>query len=99
MAARCPRCNHVYEREDGYWVTAIIVNTAVTEVLFAALFVGTIFATLPEIQWGPLLVVGAFTNVAFPIFFYPLSKTLWVAIDLHFHPPSKDGRAPGRIPH
>ncbi len=25
-------------------------------------------------------------NVVFPIFFYPLSKTVWMAIDLYFHP-------------
>jgi Protein of unknown function (DUF983) len=93
MVDRCPKCGIVFEREDGYWVSAIIVNTAATEAVFALLFIGTIFTTLPEVRWGPLLIVGALTNVLFPMFFYPLSKTVWVAIDLHFHPPAPEGSA------
>jgi hypothetical protein len=28
-------------------------------------------------------------NVIVPTFFYPLSKTMWVAIDIFFNPPSR----------
>ncbi|MFN2490398.1 MAG: DUF983 domain-containing protein [Actinomycetota bacterium] len=86
MMHECPHCGHRYEREDGYWVSAMIVNTAVTEAIFAILFIGVLAASLPEVDWVALLIVGAVTNVVAPVIFYPLSKTVWVALDLHFHP-------------
>jgi uncharacterized protein (DUF983 family) len=86
LVDRCPRCRHRYAREPGYWVGAIIVNMAVTEILFGLLFVGGIFATAPEVPWLPLLVIGVVTNVLVPVLFFPLSKTVWVAIDLYFNP-------------
>lgn len=62
------------------------MNTAVTEIVFFLLFIGTVLATLPDIPWGPLLGVALGTNAIVPIWFYPRSKTVWVAIDQHFHP-------------
>jgi uncharacterized protein (DUF983 family) len=93
LVDRCPSCHHLYAREPGYWVGAIIVNLAMTEALFGVLFVGGIFATAPEVQWLPLLVIGVVTNVLFPLLFFPLSKTVWVALDLYFNPSAED--APG----
>ncbi len=93
MADDCPRCGHHFEREEGYWVSAIIVNTAATEALFAIFFVAGIFATLPDIRWLPLLVIGVVTNLVFPVLFYPFSKTIWVAMDVYFHPLSEQGAA------
>ena len=86
LKRNCPTCGYTFERESGYWVSAVIVNTAVTEVLFGIFFVGVLIATFPDVSWGPVLLVGAITNVIFPIFFYPLSKTLLMAIDLWVHP-------------
>ena len=83
---RCPRCRHLYAREPGYWVGAVIVNMAVTEILFGILLVGGIFAMAPEVRWLPLLVIAGATNLLVPVLFFPLSKTVWVAIDLYFNP-------------
>jgi uncharacterized protein (DUF983 family) len=94
MTERCPHCGYFYERETGYWVSALIVNMAATETLFGLFFVAVLFATLPEVAWGPVLFVGAATNVVFPTVFYPLSKTVWVALDLFFHPLEPDERPP-----
>jgi uncharacterized protein (DUF983 family) len=86
LKARCPNCSHAYEREEGYWVGAIIMNTAVTETLFLVLFLAVLFATIPDIAWIPLLVIGIVTNGLFPVWFFPRSKTTWVAVDLILHP-------------
>ena len=83
---RCPTCGYSFVREEGYWVSAIIVNTAVIEGIFGIVFLVMVIATAPDIAWGPLLVLGVVMNVIVPIFFYPRSKTLWMAIDLYFHP-------------
>jgi uncharacterized protein (DUF983 family) len=84
MTADCPHCGHHYEREEGYWLSAAIVNMAVTEVLFGIVLVSGVVASWPRVPWGLLLVVGAVMNVVIPTAFYPLSKTIWVAIDTFF---------------
>jgi uncharacterized protein (DUF983 family) len=89
---RCPTCAYPFEREEGYWVSAIIVNTAVIEGLFLVVFIAVVLATAPDIEWMPLLVIAVVMNLLFPIFFYPLSKTVWMGIDLYFHPLEADER-------
>ena len=83
---RCPTCGYTFSREEGYWVSAIIVNTAAIEGLFLLLFIVVVIATAPDVSWGPLLLLAAVFNVVFPIFWYPFSKTVWMGIDLYFHP-------------
>ena len=83
---RCPTCTYPFEREEGYWVSAIIVNTAVIEGLFLIVFIAVVLATAPNVEWMLLLVIAVVMNLLFPIFFYPLSKTVWMGIDLYFHP-------------
>lgn len=92
LKRRCPRCSYRFERESGYWVSAIIVNTAVTFALFGIFFVGALILTYPDVSWGPVLLIGAVTNFIFPIFFFPLSKTVLMAFDLWVHPLSESER-------
>ena len=90
LASRCPRCGFRFEREEGYWTGAMIVNIAACEVWFAVLFVAVVIATVPEIPWGPLLVVAAVTNGVLPVVFYPFSKTIWMALEVYYHPDPAD---------
>lgn len=83
---RCPKCSHVFEREEGYWVMAIVVNTALVIAIFAVLFVGGVIATWPDIEWPLLLTVALVTNGILPFLLFPYSKTLWIALDLKTHP-------------
>jgi hypothetical protein len=64
----------------------MIVNIAAAELWFFVLFVGVIIATIPDIPWQPLLVIALITNGVLPIVFYPRSKTVWMGLDLFFHP-------------
>lgn len=86
LKERCPTCGYRFERESGYWVSAIIVNTAVTFALFGIFFVTTLIVMYPDVSWGPVLIVGAVVNLLFPVFFFPFSKTLLMAFDLWVHP-------------
>ncbi len=88
----CPNCGLVFEREEGYWVMAIVVNTAFVEAIFGVLFIGGLVATWPDINWRFLLAAGLITNGMLPFLFFPFSKTLWVALDLKTHPPEEDTR-------
>ncbi len=91
LRPRCPRCNFSFEREEGYWVGALIANIAVAELLFAAVFLGGVVLTWPDVPWLPLGIVGVVAMVGLPVAFYPLSKTLWLWVDLAFlHPLDAD---------
>ena len=86
MRDSCEQCGYVFSREDGYWVGAMVVNIAVAEIWFALLFGAVVLATMPDIAWVPLLIVALVTNGLLPVVFYPHSKTIWMALDLYFHP-------------
>lgn len=83
LRSNCPRCGFRFEREEGYWTGAMIVNIAACELWFAILFVAVILATLPHIPWVALLGVALVTNGLLPIAFYPWSKTIWMAFDVY----------------
>lgn len=92
LKQRCPTCSYRFERESGYWVSAIIVNTAVTFALFGLFFVGALVLMYPDVSWGPVLIVGAGANLLFPVLFFPYSKTFLMAFDLWVHPLSASER-------
>ena len=91
LKQRCPNCNFSFEREEGYWVGAMIANIAAAEGLFGLLLVVGIMTTYPDVPWTPLTIAGGLVMIGLPILFYPLSKTLWLWLDLAFiHPLDAD---------
>ena len=89
MRATCPRCGLKLERgEQGYIVGAQMFNIIAAELLFAAIFVGVLVATLPDVPWDALQYGGPALMILFPFVFYPFSKTLFLAFDLLFRPPT-----------
>lgn len=89
MVDTCPRCGMRFEREEGYWVGAMTVNIVVTEIWFVIFLVIGILLTWPELPVLPLVGIGVVVNGLFPVFFYPFSKTVWLAIDLAFFHPAR----------
>lgn len=65
---------------------ALIVNTGVTFASFLVVFVGGMVVFWPEVPWFGLGVATIVINAVIPILFYPVSKTLWVALELSWHP-------------
>jgi uncharacterized protein (DUF983 family) len=76
MRDRCPQCGYIFEREEGYWVGAVIMNFVFVEAWFALLFVTIVFATAPDIPWVPLLIVAIVTNGILPVILYPYSNVV-----------------------
>jgi hypothetical protein len=90
MREACPRCGlHLERGEQGYIVGAQMFNIIAAELLFAAIFVGVLVATLPDAPWDALQYGGPALMIAFPVFFYPFSKAIFLAFDLFFRPPSR----------
>lgn len=82
MVDDCPRCALHFEREEGYWLGAIMVNLGVAELAFVAVLVGMSVAFWPDVPWVLVFIVSILVSLTVPLFFYPFSKTLWVAADL-----------------
>lgn len=99
MAEACRRCGIRFEREQGYWVGAVTINTAVTFVSFAGLFAVLTLATWPDVPWGTVMAVTIGVNLLLPVVFYPVSKTLWVALETSWHPhePGELAEAAARV--
>jgi uncharacterized protein (DUF983 family) len=81
---RCPTCGYLFEREEGYWLGAMIANIGVTEALFGLFFVAGMLLTWPDVPWTGLLIGGLVINATVPVVYYPLSKTQWVGLHLAF---------------
>jgi len=82
----CPNCGVRFEREEGYWVGAMIMNTIVTFALFGIVFIGLIVATWPDVDWTLVTVASLAVCGLVPVIFYPISKSLWFGLQISWHP-------------
>jgi uncharacterized protein (DUF983 family) len=90
LKERCPACGLRFERESGFFVGALFVNLAVTEVLGFSWIAGAFLLSLPHPRATPVLLAGVVViATVFPVFFYPFSKTIWAAIHLAMEPLSE----------
>ena len=91
MRQRCPHCGIRLARgEEGYQVGAYMFNIVASELVFALIFLAVLIATWPTPPWDLLLYGGIALMVIAPILFYPFSKTVFLAFDLIFRPPSPE---------
>jgi uncharacterized protein (DUF983 family) len=85
---RCPRCGARFEREEGYFLGAYALNLIVAEFLGLGLAILLIFKT--DLRNLPLVwqeVIAVALAIGFPVALFPFSRTVWIALDLIFHPP------------
>lgn len=99
MAESCPACGFVFEREPGFWVGAMIINTILSFGTLLVVFVGGWIAFWPDVPWTGLLVATIAVAVIVPVAGYPLTKSLWSAIELSYHQvePEERRRATDRL--
>ena len=87
----CPRCGFRLERIEGHWIGALGMNTVVS---FGAVLVAVVvaFVVTYNSDDSAVAAVAAIVAVAIivPLAFYPVSKTLWSAIDLAMRPLEPD---------
>jgi len=89
MGETCPRCHLKLDRgEADHFIGAFTVNFVVAELLICAGALAGILLTWPDVPWEALkwgLMAGI---IPAPVFFYPFARTIWLAIDLTFRPPT-----------
>ena len=84
MYERCPACGLVFEREQGYFVGAIYVNYAATVGIAVAGFL--LLDSYSDLSISTQIIVWSVFGVAFPLFFFRYSRSLWLSIDYVFNP-------------
>jgi uncharacterized protein (DUF983 family) len=93
MAAQCPRCGFVFERQEGHFIGAVGLNTVITAVaLMASIIVGLVLSS-PDLAVVPVLVVALSIAILLPVIIHPLCRMLWTAIHLMMQP-LEPGEAP-----
>jgi uncharacterized protein (DUF983 family) len=86
MKERCPTCGFKFEREEGSFLGAFVINVLITEGLMLVALVVGFAATLPNPNVPLLIGLGVLTTIVVPLVSYPWTKTVWAAIDLAMHP-------------
>jgi len=85
---RCRTCGLRWRREEGFEFGAVALNTVIT---FAALAIGLLIGSIlsyPDIAVRPIILALIGVAILMPVAIYPLTFTLWFAIDVLSHPPS-----------
>ena len=83
---RCRTCGYRYERQDGFMVGAITINTILTFGAILVVLVVGMIVTYPEIAVVPIVAGCLAVAVLVPIVAFPFTYTIWGAIDLAMHP-------------
>lgn len=87
LKSHCPRCGLRTERgEEDFFLGAMVFNIAISEGLLAGIMVLVMIVTWPDVPWNVLWFGGIALMIAAPIAFYPVSKTLWMAMELLIRP-------------
>lgn len=84
---RCPRCNYPTTRVDDQWIGSLGMNTIVSFGLLLATIAIGFTVTYPDPPVGVLLVLAVSVAALVPVVFFPISKSLWSAIDMAMRPP------------
>jgi uncharacterized protein (DUF983 family) len=87
MRDTCPRC-HLFldRREPDYFLGGYVINFVAAEFMIAGGALAAILVTWPTVPWDTIKWSLIGLMIPFPVFTYPWSKTLWLAIDLQLRP-------------
>jgi uncharacterized protein (DUF983 family) len=84
MHRECAACHLVFEREPGYFVGAIYINYAVTAALAIVGFF--VLEACTTVSVTTQIVLWSIFGVAFPLYFFRYSKSLWLSFDYLVNP-------------
>jgi uncharacterized protein (DUF983 family) len=87
---RCPTCNFPTTRVEDQWIGAFGMNIIVSFTLLVLTIAAGFVLTYPDPPVAVLLVVCMSVAALFPLFFQPISKSLWSGIDLAMRPPDPE---------
>ena len=103
LRAACPRCDLRFEKEEGGYLGAMVLNFIVAVALWIVLLVVWLIFTVPDVPVVSLTLASCVVLIVMPLVFYPNSKGVWAAVeflvlktDPYYRPPvRRDPRARG----
>jgi hypothetical protein len=78
-----------FEREEGFFLGAYVVNFGATEGLLLIVLMAYVLVqanSTDGVAVVPVMLAAIGAAVLMPLFFYPFSRTLWVAVELIMRP-------------
>lgn len=86
MVEDCPRCGLHFERQPGQFIGGVTINTVFTFCLGFVVMISWIALSWPDPSFAVGLAALLPVGTVFPAVFYPISRTLWTAIDIAMRP-------------
>ena len=87
---RCRACGHGYRRgDDAFELGAITANIILTFTSLLLTILVLVVATAPDVPVVLVVVAASVVGLAGPALFYPVSFTLWQAVDLWMRRPTE----------
>jgi uncharacterized protein (DUF983 family) len=87
MRTVCPTCGTRLDRgESDHFYGAYMLNFVAAELMAAGVFVVALLVTWPTPPWDALLWGAIAMAVIAPLALYPVTKTLWIGIDIMMRP-------------
>jgi hypothetical protein len=81
MRTDCPRCRWRFEKEEGGYLGAMLLNYSVAIAAWIVMLVVALVITVPEVPVAPLVVASIVVLVIVPLWFFPRSKMVWAAVE------------------
>jgi uncharacterized protein (DUF983 family) len=78
MYARCAHCGLVFEREEGFFIGALVINYTVTAVPLLLPLLVAVFVEVISVRTA--LIVAGVWCVIVPVLFYNPSRSLWMML-------------------
>ena len=86
MREQCGACGLTFERIAGHWTGAIGISIILSFPALAIVMVGGLIATAPDFKVWSIIIAGVCVGIFFPILIFPLTRTLWTALDIMMRP-------------
>jgi uncharacterized protein (DUF983 family) len=85
----CAKCGIRLDRGevDDYFLGGMFFNIVLAEVVFALVLLIVVVAMWPNVPWAGVEYSLIVAMVAAPIVLYPVSRLMWLALDLLLRPP------------
>jgi len=88
LKTKCLSCGIRLERGEAedYYLGGMMFNIALSEIIFAVIFVAVLVIMWPNVPWSGLEYVLVGAMIVAPILLYPISRVMWLAFDLLLRP-------------
>ncbi|HXD22923.1 MAG TPA: DUF983 domain-containing protein [Gemmatimonadaceae bacterium] len=86
LKEECPVCALALRRapDADEWFGGYFINLILSELLMVFVVVAYVLATIPNVRWTNVEILGVVMVIVSPIVSYPFAKVFWVAVELEF---------------